>query len=68
MGLMLGWQFLLVALFIAYLTGAVIGIILILTGKKKWQSQVPFGTFLALATVISLFWGEALLRWYLSLF
>ena len=38
MGLILGWKLLLVALFLSYLVGAVIGIILIAKKKKKMSS------------------------------
>ena len=54
MGLILGWPNILGALFLAYVIGAIIGIGLIITGKKGWQSQVPFGPFLAGATIIIL--------------
>ncbi|MFA6410931.1 MAG: prepilin peptidase [Candidatus Buchananbacteria bacterium] len=67
MGLMLGWKYLLVALFIAYLLGSAFGILLIILGKKKMSSAVPFGPFLTLATLITLIYGQSLLFWYLNL-
>lgn len=67
MGIMLGWKMLLVALFLAYVTGAAIGVILIILGKKKMSSKVPFGTFLSVATLITILWGEEILEWYLKL-
>jgi prepilin signal peptidase PulO-like enzyme (type II secretory pathway) len=66
MGLALGWPNILVALFIAYILGSVVGVGLIMAGKKQWGSQVPFGVFLSVATIISLFWGSQLLNWYLA--
>jgi len=60
MGLILGWPQLLAALFLAFLTGAVVGAILILLGKKKFGQHIPFGPFLATSTFISLFWGETI--------
>ena len=68
MGLMLGWQNGLVALFLAYALGAFVGIALILTRRLKMGSQVPFGTFLALGTFIALLWGQPILDWYLRYF
>ena len=68
MGLMLGFKFLVVALFIAYLIGAVIGLALIALNRKKMSSAVPFGPFLTLATFITLMFGRELLNWYLNLF
>jgi len=66
MGLFLGWPNILVALFSAFLIGAIIGIGLIILGKKKLKSQVPFGPFLITGTFIALFWGQNLINWYLN--
>lgn len=64
MGLILGWQGLIVALFIAYFSGSIVGLSLIAVGKKQWGSKLPFGVFLAPATVIALFWGQPLWQWF----
>lgn len=66
MGLMLGFPDILVALFLAFMTGAIIGIGLIFWGKKTLKSEVPFGPFLIGGTLIALFWGERLINWYLN--
>ncbi len=68
MGAMLGYQYLLVALFIAYVLGSVIGLMLIYFGKKKWKSQVPFGTFLSMATLATFFIGGEVVYYYKGLF
>jgi len=68
MGLMLGLQDGLVALFLAYILGAVVGVVLIMSKKAKMHTQIPFGTFLALTTFISLLWGSEIISWYLGLF
>lgn len=57
MGLVLGWPKIVVALFLAFLTGAFIGVILVIMGEKRLNSHIPFGPFLTAATLISLFWG-----------
>ena len=67
MGLFLGFPNILVALFLAFLIGAIIGLGLIFFGKKNLKSQVPFGPFLILGTFTALFWGEKLVSWYISL-
>ena len=67
MGLMLSWPNILVALFLSYITGSVIGVFLIIFGKKKMDSQVPFGVFLTASTLITMFYGSELLAWYLEL-
>ncbi len=65
MGFILGWPGALVALFLAYIIGAVVSLLMVAMGKKQWGGKVPFGTFLTLATVISLFWGDKIIGWYL---
>ncbi|MBI5037303.1 MAG: prepilin peptidase [Candidatus Kerfeldbacteria bacterium] len=67
MGLMLGYPYILIAFFIAYCCGSLVGIGLIVAHTKKWKSQVPFGTFLTAATIISFFFGERILEFYRGL-
>ena len=67
MGLLLGFSNILVALFIAFLFGAIIGIGLIIFRKKTFKSEVPFGPFLITGTLIALFWGKEIINWYLHL-
>ncbi|MFH1938154.1 MAG: prepilin peptidase [Patescibacteria group bacterium] len=55
MGLILGWPNILFALFLSFLSGAVIGIGLIIFGKKGFKSQIPFGPFLAGSTILVMF-------------
>jgi len=68
MGLFLGFPEVLVALFSAFFLGAIIGIGLIVFGKKSLKSEVPFGPFLATGTLIAFFWGPEIIRWYLNFF
>lgn len=67
MGVILGWQNAILALFIAYVVGAIVGVYLLSKKKKGWKSEVPFGTFLAVATFVAMFWGSEIVSWYLSL-
>ena len=57
-----------VAILGAYLIGAVVGLGLMFFKRKKWNSQLPLGVFLTIGALISLFWGQPLAAWYLSLF
>ncbi len=66
-GLITGWPNMVVAVFSSFLTGAVVSVILMVLGKKKFGETVPFGPFLVLGTYIALFWGEKILGWYLGL-
>lgn len=68
MGFLLGIELGVVALFLAYVVGAIVGIGLILTKKRKLDSQVPFGTFLSGATVVTMLFGTYILNWYMGYF
>ena len=68
MGLILSWPNILFALFSAFFLGAIIGIGLIISGKKTLKSEVPFGPFLVTGTFLALFFGEKIINWYLNLF
>jgi len=67
MGLVLGWPKIVIALYLSFLTGAVVGVILVLSRKKRFGEHIPFGPFLAGATWISIFWGEAFWQLYLMI-
>jgi len=64
MGLILGFPKIVSALFFSFLTGAGLGVILILLGRKKLKSQIAFGPFLIGGLVFSLIWGEAVWQWF----
>lgn len=49
------WPTFLLVLFLGYIIGAVVSLLLILFKKKKWSSKVPLGPFLSLAALIVLF-------------
>ncbi|NBS41111.1 prepilin peptidase [bacterium] len=66
MGLMLGWPLSLVALIVAYLVGALYAFCLLAAGKAKMQTQIPFGTFLSFATVVTMLFGTQIVAWYLG--
>lgn len=61
MGLALGFPKIIVAFYIAFLTGAISGIILIISKKAKFGQKIAFGPYLALSTFVTLLWGEKIL-------
>jgi leader peptidase (prepilin peptidase)/N-methyltransferase len=67
-GAFLGWRQVWVVLFLASLTGAIVGIALSLGRGRSMQTRLPFGTFLALAAYAASLIGERLLDWYLTLY
>jgi len=66
MGLFLGFPGIVTALFAAFLTGALVGVALVASSKKRMRSEVPFGPFLVAGTIIAFFFGEQLFNIYLS--
>ena len=67
MGLLLGVQNVIVALFFAFMLGAIIGIILLAGKKKGLKSEVPFAPFLITGTFIALFYGSQIVNWYFNI-
>lgn len=63
-GLILGWPQVLVALFLAFILGSLVSIVLMILKQKKMKDVVPFGPFLVAATFIAIFWGEKLIEMY----
>jgi leader peptidase (prepilin peptidase)/N-methyltransferase len=68
MGLLLGLPGVLVALFLAFFFGAIIGVILMVFEKKSLKSEIPFGPFLIAGTLIVMLWGSQIINWYMRLF
>lgn len=69
LGAFLGWKKLVLVFFISSFLGALVGIILIFSIKGfRSKRIIPFGPFLALATLVALFVGDALLNLYISHF
>lgn len=66
LGVGLGWPVVFVGLFVAVILGGLASVYLLVFSEKTLKSQIPFGTFLSLASVFCLFYGEKLLGWYLA--
>ncbi len=65
-GLLLGWQLGLIALIIAYIIGSIFSLYLLITRKANRKTMLPFGPFIVSGIIISLFYGERILDWYLG--
>jgi leader peptidase (prepilin peptidase)/N-methyltransferase len=63
-GAFLGWKPALLTILIGSLTGSVIGISLIALKFMKRDEYIPFGPFLVLGAIISMFFAQPLLDWY----
>jgi leader peptidase (prepilin peptidase)/N-methyltransferase len=67
-GAFLGLGHGLLALFLGVLFGVVIWTILITFKLKSRKEYIPFGAFLALGSIITVFFGNVIINWYLNLF
>ncbi len=65
-GAWLGWQLLPLVVLLSSLVGAITGVALMLFGRHRRGTPIPFGPFLAAAGWIALLWGDALTRAYLD--
>jgi leader peptidase (prepilin peptidase)/N-methyltransferase len=66
-GAMLGWKEVWLVLFVASLTGAVVGVGLAALGRGSMKTRLPFGTFLAIAALLASIWGDRVIDWYVGL-
>lgn len=64
LGLLLGYPGIIISLYAAFLTGAGVGVILMVGKYKTWKSRVAFGPFLILGTVITIVWKAQILAWW----
>ncbi|MFJ8063141.1 prepilin peptidase [Psychrobacillus sp. NPDC096426] len=67
-GIVLGLIPTLLTLFLASIIGTVFGVIALKKAKKGRKTPIPFGPSIAIAAIISYFYGEVLVDWYVNLF
>lgn len=68
LGLLLGFPGIVVAIYVAFLTGAMFGIILIMQGKKTLKAKIAFGPFLIVGFVVAVWWTQDILRIWTNMF
>ncbi|HMK56775.1 MAG TPA: prepilin peptidase [Dissulfurispiraceae bacterium] len=64
LGSFLGWKGVFLTTLLGSLLGSLIGIALIVFKGKGRKTKVPFGPFLALGSLVALFFGRIILDWY----
>ena len=67
-GAWLGWKMLPVVIMLSSFVGAIIGISLIACARQERGSPIPFGPYLVLGGLIAMFWGDAIVKYYLQSF
>lgn len=66
LGLYMGLWHTLLTLFLSFIYGGVFGILLLATKIKKRKDAIPFGPWIALAALTTLYFGSNLINWYLG--
>ncbi|MEK7605964.1 MAG: prepilin peptidase [Patescibacteria group bacterium] len=68
MGVLLGFPKIILGIYIAFITGAIVALGLVLLKKKKLHGgTIPFGPFLVLGTFTMIMWGDKLMNVALKL-
>jgi len=65
-GSFLGWKAVILTILLGSLIGSITGIVIILLKGKDFKYAIPFGPFLSLSAVISLFYQNEIISWYLQ--
>jgi leader peptidase (prepilin peptidase)/N-methyltransferase len=60
------WGSLLVGIFLAFLIGGLMSVLLIATRRKGRKDYVPFGPSLVAGAWIGIVWGAPVFSWYLG--
>jgi leader peptidase (prepilin peptidase)/N-methyltransferase len=67
-GAFLGWRAVLLTLVLSSFAGAVFGMVMMALKKGDMRYALPFGTFLAIAALVAMLFGDALMDWYLGFY
>ena len=67
-GAYLGWRLAVLTIFFGVFSGSIIGIAIMAKRGRNLQMMLPFGIFLGIGAVVSLFIGHRVIEWYASQF
>lgn len=65
-GVFLGLKLTLVMLFLSFVLGGIIGVLLIVTKKKSRKDYIPFGPFIALGAIGAVLFGQMIINLYIG--
>ncbi len=65
-GAWLGWKMLPLVILLSSFVGAIVGISLIVFARRGRNVPIPFGPYLVLGGLCAMFWGDALIQYYLQ--
>jgi len=64
-GAFLGWQAVVFSLMVSSIIGSIVGVGLIVLGKRAWSSRLPYGPYIAAAAAIWVFGGKQFVDWWI---
>ena len=67
-GAFVGWKGVLLTLFLGSLSGTLVGLVVMASSKADLRTKLPFGTFLGMGAIATVYFGEPLIGWYTSLY
>jgi prepilin signal peptidase PulO-like enzyme (type II secretory pathway) len=62
LGLLVGLKMVYFLILLAYTSGAIVAIFLLIFSKKKMKSEIPFGPFLIISSVVIIFYQDYIVR------
>lgn len=65
-GAFLGWQSAILVIVFGSLMGSAVGLVMARRSVSGLKTALPFGIFLGAASIIALFFGSAIVQWYVS--
>lgn len=65
-GLVNGFPYNVLAIFLGFILGAVYSVVFLVTRKTTLKDTIPFGPFLILGSIIAMYWGDVIIRWYIG--
>lgn len=68
LGILLGWPDIIFTILFSFLIGGAVGLVLMLRRKKTMKDALPFGPLIVLGVLTTIFFGEAVLKIYFSVF
>jgi len=68
LGLVLSAQGTIVAIFLAFLLGSIVSLVLIAIKRKHFGQTIPFGPFLSVGALLALLWGSQIIDLYINSF
>ena len=66
-GAFIGWQGVLFTIFTASAVGTAVGLTQMIISHSNMKLAIPFGPFLSIGAIVYLFFGRAIIAWYLGI-